>query len=401
MSLPSAQDGLKLPIDIWVTLFGSMDRPIWPLMCTCHFLYAAGMPHLLAFPIAISLAPYRRSPLPFCRFILADTKSRAGYLRDLRFFNTGEFGEEVMPSLAEVLRHASGLKMLTLSWLRHPLSAVERLIFRTLAQNESVQYLSLCTLNLEVVSELQRWRAPLSEVTVSSPTDRPDTNNLPSDITSALQTFSSTLRKLSVTGRQWTWTSNTGVVLPCLHSLTISHTTIDSPRSLARVFPNLKCLQIRDAPATGSDAESARQRNLSEMDPCWPFLERVEGRVDDVHALGLPCKVQHLKVTLYSFPNSARRLATLSSVAQPKRLELLVFWVAGAGGLEDLTSIVTSTRQYLTDLKIVCTEPGSGQEVYISRFFVRALYSDSLVDGLLTPCHTPRLGYSRLPVTGA
>lgn len=365
----------------------SWRKDIWPLMCTCRFLYAAGMPHLLACNVELNLGVYRSTFASFSSFILADTDLRAGSLRDLRLNSTGYLGERITSDLVEILQHASGLKMFTLNWLRIPLSPVDKLVLRTLAQNESIKHLSIFPLSPEVVSEIQRWRAPLNAVTTTSVSaDHLDPSILPVDITSALQPFSSTLQKLSVTGR-WRWSSDTEVVFPHMRSLSISHSTIESPGNIARAFPNLERLQMRDASAAGPD-KSARQRNLIEMNPYWASLALLEGRVEDIYRLGLLSRVQHLKVSLYPSSHSAHQLATLSRIAQPTRLDLCISWTISADSPRYLKNTAISAKRFMTDLDIVCSVPDhfswEGGQVYVSKFFVRSLHAFPLADGLLT-----------------
>ena len=113
------------------------------LMRTCHFLYSAGLPKLLAFPIQLGRygGPGGAGFSAFSDFVLDDVHSRAGHLREMHIFSTKHLtDEDVRNKFVSVMLYAKNLRKFSMGCEQHP---AEPLIVAALANNQTITRLSL------------------------------------------------------------------------------------------------------------------------------------------------------------------------------------------------------------------------------------------------------------------
>ncbi|THG92905.1 hypothetical protein EW026_g8168, partial [Hermanssonia centrifuga] len=304
------------------------------------------MPSLLSFDIRFY--DYQRFAA-FCSFVNVDAPTRSRFLRKI-WLNTDHLaqasGTRTLGHILSILQHAVQLHRLSIDTINEeragPLDP--RLIeaFSSLTSIKDLSILSCITKDTaKVLKSLQS--ASVTKVHIcfqrehfSLNHDGPWTDEDNIDPILLLQKYSSSLEILKLYWFIFPPSPHHGIYYPRVTELMITDDCIPlSLELLVYSFPNLRILRIVDLDDfeldfdfdsdTVSDGKECRQANiLSQFQMRWESLEYVSSEMLCLYSLGLCCKVNHLRLRLPGYNNSANLSYTTDvlSMTQPTRLSI-------------------------------------------------------------------------------
>lgn len=363
--------GLKLNFDILLMLMDFIDRKsVQSLMKTCHFMYVEGIPKLLQYPVVLS---YERDFVSFCEFMLASPFIRPRYLRELIMGSTAHLSKDLVKKLVLVLSQAQGLEKFTIACENDPSEAA---IMAALAATTSITNLSIESPNATVAQVLHQWKSAVTKVAVSFDERKlidqsEDFRMRYLDPTWIFAPLSGSVREMQAI---WPRYFSSHIVFPAVETLQVHAYRPAAMSDTMRAFPHLRSLFVSFE--MGFDPEKLRrereENKVDEHTEHWERLEYVQGDAGSVYVCSLPCKVEHLDLTVpHRCRNADVLIPAVARVCRPTRLDL--HFLENCVHLEPLQAALRAAASFMTHLDIVYRVPCD--DVKIRYIIVRPVLS--------------------------
>ncbi|KAH9922654.1 uncharacterized protein B0H18DRAFT_1212521 [Fomitopsis serialis] len=277
----------SLNLDVLETILSFVEsRDALPLMTTCRALHVPAMRRHL-FEITLRWDSHSRGwkkTLKFCKFILDDPQARAPHLRALTLLPSHHrLAPPTSDHLAKVIRHATGLRRIVLSFVDDNFLESSPTLVDALADVESLETIRFNFVSTRGVALLSRMKSQPRSVQCAVSAYR-----LPSQGPARfLHNFVQSLTFLELLGALNILAVDTEPhdVWPRVQELTLRDTEIRGGhwQLICRAFPNLRTLHMRGMliDTTGTCAE------WSEMDLVQtrsPLLLRCHVRCVEIRA---------------------------------------------------------------------------------------------------------------------
>lgn len=252
--------------------------------------------------------------LDFCSFMLADDGNRIPMLRHLHIVRgaiipacntvtyepnappTCHFG----PALANVLTKAYNLMTLGLEQFETLLLYEPQLcdIIPRCSSLSSVSFTRMRSQARNVAIRLKNLRHVVLDT-------EEELFSLIQHSQTSLMTISTTLSLRQPAGGVGQW--------PHVRTLKIREILPVDTKALVQAFPNLRNFRLAPTIKCCRIYSSIRRRDRdSTQRVWWPCLKYVEGTVFDLHAMGLPCRIGHLKLTSIPYALATENVPSLS-----------------------------------------------------------------------------------------